>query len=106
MILTTEWFPPECLPVREGDYEVVEKPAHGMPEPEDPEILLAPYCTKYGQTGFWLKLVSGTTISHRLLQVSKWRGMKKIERVALLPDHGQLPLSLPAKPHRVKLLAD
>lgn len=113
----TEWFPDTVLPVREGDYEVVEWPPKMLTPPpqDDAEILLATFCTKYGQTGFWLKLEStseegGKSISYRLLKVLKWRGRLRIERVKLWWQEGaepgeQLPLDLPQKRHRVQLAA-
>ncbi|TXH41851.1 MAG: hypothetical protein E6Q97_36810 [Desulfurellales bacterium] len=129
----TEWYPDSILPIREGDYDVIEWPPKMLStEPGDPVVVRACFCKKYGQLGFWLETSTpkkgnwanndpseAPTRSWRLLNVCQWRGRLKVERVKLLvqeevacaaPGPGeQLPLELPGASgprKRVQLNAD
>ncbi len=130
----TEWYPDTVPPIRDGDYDVIEWPPKMLVgvEQQDPVVVRACFCKKYGQQGFWLETSTpkrgnwapedpkgAPTRSWRLLNVCQWRGRLKVERVKLwwqedkactAPGPGeQLPLELPGASgprKRVQLNAD
>ncbi len=98
-LLLTPWFSPDDNPVREGPYEVVEKPPFPPPLPvtlpdciDTFPVVRAVWETRLGQLGFWviskrpIEGIPGATQSiQRLLTVIAWRGVLHPRNKLLVP---------------------
>lgn len=97
-LVRTPWFGPHQLPVREGLYEVMEKPP--FLSTEEPKVIMATWEYRLGQLGFWvcskeaIPDIPGATHSvQRLLTILGWRGVLH-PRVELKPEFKGLQLKL------------